>query len=168
MSVRMLAWLRHPWVETRVGLALGLLFVIAAWPKVVDPPGFAKALHAYHLLPGWAVFPVALALPWLEMLCGLALLAGLWKRAASTWIALMLLGFIGALSINLVRGRPVDCGCFSVGGSVRTDAERLREMKWTILRDLGMLAMALHGVSMGRPRAGSASGRPAGAPSETC
>lgn len=141
-----LRWLWHPWFEVRVPLALGLLFVVAAWPKLQDPPAFAKAVWAYHLLPAWGVHPVALILPWLEMLCGVALLAGVWRRAAAAWIGLLLVAFIGALGWNLLQGRPVDCGCFSVAVSVRSDAERLADMKWTILRDLGMLALALHVV----------------------
>jgi len=144
MSQRYVRWLFHPWLTLRMPLALGLLFVMAAWPKVADPPAFAKAVYAYHLLPGWAVHGVALILPWMEMLCGLTLLAGLWKRAASLWISVILLVFIGALGINLAKGRPVDCGCFTVQQVTRSDAERLREMKWDILRDLGMLAIALH------------------------
>jgi len=135
--------LRHPWVLRGARILLGGLFLLAAWPKLVDPPGFAKALWAYNLFPAWSLRPLALILPWLEAICGLLLVLGFWTRAAAAWVALLLLGFILALSINLARRHPVDCGCFSVGARVSSTEERLRDMRLSILRDLGMLILAL-------------------------
>jgi uncharacterized membrane protein YphA (DoxX/SURF4 family) len=135
-------WFLHPWLDVRAPFALGLVFVIAALAKIADPPGFAKSIWFYRLLPAWSLHPAALLLPWLELLCGLALCLGIWKRAAAAWIAALLLVFIAALSINLVRGNPVDCGCFGNDTSSRTVEERLVDMRWTILRDLGLLFLA--------------------------
>jgi uncharacterized membrane protein YphA (DoxX/SURF4 family) len=140
MTLRRL--LLHPWLRILCQIALGGLFIAAALPKLQDPPGFAKALWAYRLFPGWSIHPLALVLPWFELLCGLALGIGAWKRAAAASLATLLLGFILALSVNLARRHPVDCGCFSTQASTRSDAERLAEMRWTILRDLGMLLLA--------------------------
>lgn len=134
--------LLHPRLRLLCQVVLGGLFIVAAWPKLMDPPGFAKALWYYRLFPDWSIHPLALVLPWFEFLCGLALVFGLWRRAAAAAVAAMLCCFILALSINLARRHPVDCGCFSTQSSNRTDDERLREMKWTILRDLGMLLLA--------------------------
>ncbi len=135
-------WLHHPWLTVRCQIALGALFVAAALPKLLDPPGFAKSIWAYGLFPGWSIHPLALALPWLEVLAGLALCLGVKVRAAALWIGTLLLAFICALSINLARRHPVDCGCFRTAGSVKTQDEKLRDMRWTILRDLGMLLLA--------------------------
>jgi len=134
--------LLHPWLRILCQLALGGLFIAAALPKVADPPGFAKALWAYRLFPGWSIHPLALVLPWFELLCGGVLVLGLWRRAAAASLAALLLGFILALSINLARRHPVDCGCFSTQASTRSDAERLADMRWDLLRDLGMLLLA--------------------------
>jgi putative oxidoreductase len=134
----------HPWLTVRTQIALGLVFILAALPKIADPPGFAKAIWLYQLAPAWSLPAVALGLPWLELLCGLALCLGLWTRAAAGWIAALLLGFIVALSINLARHHPVDCGCFGGETTVRTEAERLDDMRWVILRDLGLLLLAAH------------------------
>jgi len=135
-------YLLHPWLILRAQNLLGALFVVAAWSKVVDPPGFAKALWAYDLFPAWSLLPLALMVPWLEFLCGTLLALGIWVRATTSWIVLLLLGFILALSINLVRHHPVDCGCFSTAAVAHTPAERMRDMRLDILRDLGMLALA--------------------------
>ncbi|MBK8794401.1 MAG: DoxX family membrane protein [Holophaga sp.] len=135
-------WLGSPWLTVRCQIALGAIFVIAALPKLMDPPGFAKAIHAYKLFPAWGIHPAALFLPWLELIVGVLLLLGLWVRTATLWIVALLVAFIVALSINLARHHPVDCGCFSTQEKVKTDSERLNDMRWTILRDLGMLLLA--------------------------
>jgi uncharacterized membrane protein YphA (DoxX/SURF4 family) len=111
-------------------------------PKVADPPAFAKAMVGYALFPGWSIPLLALALPWLELLCGLALCLGLWARAAASWLAALLLAFGVALGINLARHHPVDCGCFSTQETAASESERLDGMRWAILRDLGLLLLA--------------------------
>lgn len=134
----------HPWLVVRVQFLLGAVFLMAAWPKLLDPPGFAKAVAHYDLLPAALVPAVALALPWLEALAGLALVLGVWIRAAALWAGLMLLAFMGALGFNLARGHAVDCGCFQVAATERTEAERLADMRGLLLRDAGLLLLALH------------------------
>lgn len=135
-------WFLHPWLTVRAQIALGLAFVVAALAKIADPPGFAKSIWMYQLAPAWSIHPAALVLPWLELLCGLALCLGVWTRAAAGWITALLLTFTLAVSINLARHHPVDCGCFGSGTSARSEQERLTDMKWAILRDLGLLLLA--------------------------
>lgn len=138
----MMRRLLHPWITVRAQIALGAVFIVAALPKIADPPGFAKAIWNYQLFPAWSVHPTALVLPWLELLCGLALCLGLWTRAAAAWLGALLLAFLVALSINLARRHPVDCGCFSTQATARSVDERVADMRWAILRDLGLLLLA--------------------------
>jgi len=138
----MTRWLRHPWVTAGARIGLGLVFLAAALPKIGDPPGFAKATWAYQLIPAAALNPMALALPWLELACGLALVLGVWIRAAAAWVTMLLVIFLLALSINLARRHPIDCGCF--GGAIhRTEAERLADMRGSMIRDVGLLLLAV-------------------------
>ena len=122
-------------------IALGIIFIIAALPKIVDPPSFAHMIYNYKIMPWSLVSPMALVMPWLELLCGLALVLGIWKETARTIIGAMLLVFILALSNNLARGNAIDCGCFDVSAAGKTTEERLADMKLVILRDVGMLLM---------------------------
>jgi len=137
----MIRRLLHPWLTVRAAFLLGAVFVVAALPKIADPPAFAKAIHAYRLFPAALVHPAALALPWLELLTGAALCLGWRLRAAALWTGTLLLAFVAALSINLARHHPVDCGCFDPHATTRSEAERLGDMRWTILRDLGLLLL---------------------------
>lgn len=134
--------LLHPRTTRLCHILLGLVFIAAALPKLSDPPAFAKAIWAYELFPAWSLNPLALALPWLELVCGMALCLGFWPRAAALWVAGLLLAFMVALSINLARRHPVDCGCFGATAH-HTEAERLVDMRWVLLRDAGLLLLAV-------------------------
>ncbi|HTD52109.1 MAG TPA: MauE/DoxX family redox-associated membrane protein [Thermoanaerobaculia bacterium] len=125
----------------RVQLALGAIFVAAAIPKILDPPAFAHMIYNYKLAPGWAINALAITLPWVELLAGLALILGVWKREAAVLIGLLLLLFIASVGINLARGHAIDCGCFDVREAGKTEAQRLSDMRWVIARDVGMLLM---------------------------
>ena len=122
-------------------IALGLFFVIAALPKIADPPSFAHMIYNYRIVPSALLTFMALVMPWIELLSGLALVLGIWRGTSRTIIGALLVTFIIAISINLARGNAIDCGCFDVTAAGRTRAERLADMKFVILRDAGMLLM---------------------------
>ena len=134
--------LTHPWLTIRVQIALGAIFVIAALPKIADPPSFAHMIYNYRLVPSSLINISALVMPWVELLAGLALILGVWKAAARTVITIMLAVFIIAISINLTRHNAIDCGCFNVADRGKTHEQRIFDMKLDVLRDLGMLLMA--------------------------
>jgi uncharacterized membrane protein YphA (DoxX/SURF4 family) len=133
--------LTSPWLTIRVQLALGVIFIAAALPKIVDPPSFAHMIYNYKLVPGPLLNIMALSMPWLELLCGLALVLGIWKEAARSLVALLLVTFIIAIGINLLRSNAIDCGCFDVSAAGKSREERLADMWFVIFRDLGMLVM---------------------------
>ena len=125
----------------RIAAVLGAIFIAAAVPKIIDPPQFAQMIYNYKLTPAVFINVVAIYLPWFELVLGLALITGVAWRGAATVVGALLVFFIVLLSINLLRGHAIDCGCFSVTPVEKTEAEMFAEMRWTILRDVGMLAM---------------------------
>ena len=133
--------LAHPWLTIRVQIFLGLIFVLAALPKIADPPSFAHMIYNYRLVPGGLLNLSALAMPWIELIAGLALIAGIWTRPARWIIIALLVTFIIAISINLARNNAIDCGCFNVADAGKTHEEQIRDMWLVIVRDLGMLVM---------------------------
>ena len=134
--------LAHPWLTIRVQIALGAIFIIAALPKIADPPSFAHMIYNYRLVPSSLINISALVMPWVELLAGLALILGVWKAAARTVVAIMLAVFIVAISINLSRDNAIDCGCFNVADRGKTHEQRIFDMKVDVFRDLGMLLLA--------------------------
>ena len=116
-------------------LVLGGLFVYAGAVKVLDPLGFAQDIRNYRLVGQSLSFVVAVILPWLEILAGLALAAGFWKRASALIISGLLVFFIVLTLATIARGLDVDCGCF---GSLSR-----RSGFGVVLEDLVMLFMGL-------------------------
>lgn len=133
--------LTHPWLTTRVQIALGAIFIVAAWPKITDPPSFAHMIYNYRILPAPLINITALVMPWVELLAGLALILGVWTRGARWIVGVLLVTFMIAISINLFRDNAIDCGCFDVAAVGKTHDERIRDMWIVILRDAGMLLM---------------------------
>jgi len=121
-----------------VRVALGVLFVAASVDKILHPEAFAKIVNNYQILPGELVNIFAIILPWLELLCGLGLVAGVLVRSSAAWIAAMLVMFMIAVSIALGHGINISCGCFSTSAHARQLGYNL------LLQDLGMLILALH------------------------
>ena len=134
-------WLTHPWLTVRVQIALGAIFVVAAWPKIVDPPSFAHMIYNYRILPAGLINLSALVMPWVEIVAGLCLILGVWVRPARWIITLMLVVFMIAISVNLLRGNAIDCGCFNTAQANLTYEERIRDMWMVLIRDAGMLLM---------------------------
>ncbi len=126
----------------RVQIALGAVFVAAALPKIADPPAFAHMIYNYRLVPGGLVNALALLMPWLELLVGILLIVGVWRHEAALVAALALLVFMGAIGWNLARGHAVDCGCFDVRSAGKTPEQLLSDMKWVLVRDVGLLLLA--------------------------
>jgi len=112
-------------------IAVAAVFLGACIAKIRDPEAFALATHRYRLLPGELVNAVALLLPWLELTCGAALLAGprRARAAAAFLLTAMLLVFTGAITLNLVRGIEASCGCFT------TRADAAVSDGWNLLRN---------------------------------
>jgi len=116
-------------------VALGAVFVYAAWTKLRTPwELFAMSIDSYQLLPLKAVELVARTLPWFELAVGLLLIAGYWLRSAAVATALLLAVFFGLMVRAYAKGMEINCGCFGPGEII----------SWkTLLRDGSMLAAAL-------------------------
>ncbi|HWR83466.1 MAG TPA: MauE/DoxX family redox-associated membrane protein [Candidatus Deferrimicrobium sp.] len=98
-----------------VRLAVGVTFIYASAYKIIEPGTFAKSLWYYHLVPGQLINLMALILPWVELVCGLALIVGLLYDGAVILVNMMMAAFILALGTTIVRGIDIDCGCFKAG-----------------------------------------------------
>lgn len=103
-------------------LVIGGMFVYAAFYKVIEPAAFAKSIWFYHLVPGKWINLIAIVLPWLEVVCGIAVIIGFWHRGAALWSNIMLIVFIAALASTIARGISIDCGCFRAAQSATSSA----------------------------------------------
>ena len=93
-----------------VRFALGWLFLAAGALKLKDMTEFRSVLATYRVLPDRVVGAGAWCVVIVEMATGIG---ALWQyQAAYAGAVAVLLGYAGAMTINLARGRRfIDCGC---------------------------------------------------------
>jgi len=95
-----------------IRLLLGGLFLAAGLSKVGSPLNTLATIYSYQIVfPDWLANTVAHSLPWMEILLGLAMLAGFWLPVTTGWIAVMLGAFAVLTAQAWWRGLPIDCGC---------------------------------------------------------
>ena len=145
--------LRHPAVYWAVSIALGALFLYASHDKIGAPRDFARIVYHYRLAGPSASLGflpanlLAVVLPWVELVCGVLLIVGLWRREAAALTAVMLVVFVFAVSWALFHGIDIkNCGCFSVSSEGRAAGIKL------ILGDLALLLAAAYVVALPPPR----------------
>lgn len=92
-------------------LIIGGLFLYAGLSKISQPYKFAAAIQAYQLLPQFFVGLAAVLIPWIEAVCGLALLLGCKSRSALLIFLILLISFIFIVGLTMSRGLEIDCGC---------------------------------------------------------
>ncbi len=113
--------LLHPlmvWV-CRLGVAAVLLY--AGIQKAWMPLEFARLLKEYHILPDHVLNLTAVVLPWVEIICGLCFLSGLWLMGAAVFLTSMNTAFVFAIAYRawLIMSAAntgffdvsFDCGC---------------------------------------------------------
>jgi putative oxidoreductase len=94
-------------------LALGGLFLVAAYHKLRDPLTFAEAIMAYRVgLPDAVTQFSTYAVPWTEVFCGVGLVLGLWTRAAALVFNLLIAVFLVGIVSVIARELNITCGCF--------------------------------------------------------
>jgi uncharacterized membrane protein YphA (DoxX/SURF4 family) len=93
-------------------LVVGGIFVYAGVLKVLDPVQFANDIDNYKSLPWFISVRLALYLPWLEILCGLAVIFRFLYRGGLSILTALILVFIGATIAARMRGLDITCGCF--------------------------------------------------------
>lgn len=114
-------------------LALAVIFLLAAYGKLspltakqwtlgslkvtsaslgLSMTFFAMQLDSYHMLPAWAISPVAHTLPWLELSLGILLVTGVALRYVAVVGTLFLALFWAVIIRSYAMHLAINCGCF--------------------------------------------------------
>ena len=91
---------------------IAAVFIYAGALKVLDPRGFAIDIDNYKILPWPIVVAFAFYLPWLEIFCGLALVARKFYGGGLSILTALVAVFIVAGVFAKARGIDISCGCF--------------------------------------------------------
>jgi len=135
----MRAFLMHPTVRRGAQILCGLIFLAAALPKIADLAAFAGSVHNFHLervIPMAATNLLAMSIPWIELVAGLALVTGVRPRAGAIVYTVLLAVFTAGVVQAMARGLSFDCGCFGKAGAAKIGFQKLAE-------NLGMLALGI-------------------------
>lgn len=124
-----------------IDFLVGALFIFAGLTKLadihplrfLDPMEFARGIDNYKILPWSISVALALYLPWLEIICGLALIFRRLYSGALALLLALLVVFIGATIAAKARGIDISCGCF---GHVSDQLS----FAWHLVLDFAILA----------------------------
>ncbi|MFN2266662.1 MAG: MauE/DoxX family redox-associated membrane protein [Desulfonatronovibrio sp.] len=127
--------LTSPYLALILRFYVGGLFIFASMYKINYGAEFAETIATYQIVPYWSVNMLAITLPWLELICGIMLVAGFRAKSATVMISFMLVIFTMGVLVNLFRDSPISCGCFSSSDDA---------ISWlTVIRDLTWLAFCV-------------------------
>lgn len=133
----LLCWLAGPAVMRVTRITVGLVFVIAALAKIGDVAWFAQQLQNYRIAPAWSENALAIVMPWIELLAGLALVLGVRARAGGAVALALMIVFTLAVAAAWARGLDFRCGCFGKVGASSIGAQKFAEnLGFTLLAAL--------------------------------
>jgi putative oxidoreductase len=141
----LIKWAESIVLKLPLRIALGGAFCYAAWMKLNDVQSFAEAIKGFKVVNvdthEHLIVIGAYTMPWVEMIAGVLLALGLFTRAASATIALLLIAFMAALMhVIFDDSISADCSCF---GDVKLVCGS--SVGWCqVIRDLVMLVPCVY------------------------
>ncbi|MCK4236284.1 MAG: DoxX family membrane protein, partial [Candidatus Krumholzibacteria bacterium] len=116
------SWIFNPYLLCAFRLILAAVFIYAALLKIGKPLLFADEIRMYRILDlGPLLYIVAIALPWIELFCGISLVIGVFIRGSALILLVLSVVFLVAVSIRTAgvmyeESLPFlkvyfDCGC---------------------------------------------------------
>jgi len=124
------AFLLHPTARRAAQIVAGLIFLASALAKIADLPAFAVSIHNFRLepiVPMVATNLLAMTIPWVELVAGLALLCGVRPRAGAIIYTVLLSVFTIGVVAAMARGLSFDCGCFGKASAGPVGLKKLAE-----------------------------------------
>ena len=104
--------LPRQYVAPALAAIIGGLFIYAGVLKAWDPVKFAHDIENFRILP-WALgVRLAFYLPWVEIICGVALFIASMRTGALAILTGLTVIFIVATISAQARGIDLECGCF--------------------------------------------------------
>lgn len=129
----MIAWI---WSYRIVRIALAVLFIYGGVLKLIDPKAFARTISGYGLVPEMFLPVVAIGLPLIETIAGLALLFdSVWGLHIITGLLAM---FVFVLGYGILSDLNVDCGCFGA-----EDLDKQADLRVAFYRDLILIGLVV-------------------------
>lgn len=128
--------LTSPWPYKIVRFALAALFIYGGVVKLFDPKDFAATISTYDLVPELFLPVVAIGLPIIEVIAGIALLFDrIWGHHL---ITILLAVFVFVLGYGVLGNLNVDCGCFGA-----EELDKQAGLRAAFYRDLALIGIVM-------------------------
>lgn len=128
--------LSYPWPYRIVRMALACLFIYGGVTKLLDPKAFAATLSTYDLAPEMFLPVLAVGLPVVETIAGLALV---FDRPWGLHVIMGLLAlFVFVLGYGILADLDVDCGCFGAD-----ELDKRAGLRAAFYRDLILIGVVM-------------------------
>jgi putative oxidoreductase len=101
-----------PAVDFFPRIVIGGLFIYAGGAKLPDLEDFFWSVHHFALTPWDVSMVLAMFLPWLEIIAGLALIVRRFYAGATLIATVLSAIFLFAVASAWWRGLDITCGCF--------------------------------------------------------
>ena len=118
-----------------IRLLMGIIFIYASYSKIIDPISFSQNIHNYGVTPLFLENIIALTLPWVELFIGLGLIFNIRYNACLDISIFLMFLFIILILQAYLRGKSIDCGCFSGDLSPGEWSEKRWDMLKRIFED---------------------------------
>lgn len=116
------------------------------------------SVYSYQIvLPDWLAEGIAVVLPWVEILLGAALLAGVCPVVTLSAAGAVLAGFTALTAQAWWRELPIDCGCFDFG-AIHSSLAVLGTTGGATIRNLVLLALVVLSACIRFSRRGETAG----------
>lgn len=129
------------WALIAARVILGGIFMYAAYTKLHFDGRwhlgdyqffFAMGINSYDIYPLWFTQLAARVVPWIELLLGAMMIAGIFLR----WVSVAITGLLVVFMIMLARAAilhlDINCGCFGIN-SVKPADELLHDSAFMVL-----------------------------------
>ena len=95
-------------------LLLGAVLLMSGIAKLGDPRSFVENIQQYRILPKPLARLFGWLLPYVEIAMAVALLAGVYPRLVGISAATLLVIFMSAIGVAMVRKQNLNCSCFGL------------------------------------------------------
>ena len=115
-------WIFSGYVQLALRVIIAAVFIYAGLHKINNPLMFADQIKMYEVIGASPILYVAAVfLPWLEIVCGITLLTGVFIRGGSLIVSILMAVFLGVVvyrAIGIMNAADIpfseihfDCGC---------------------------------------------------------
>jgi hypothetical protein len=126
----------NPWLYRIVRIALSAVFIYGGVIKLFAPKAFAATISTYHIVPEMFLPVVAIGLPLIETIAGLALIFDrTWGLYLITGLLMM---FVFVLGYGILTDLDVDCGCFGAD-----ELDKRAGLRVAFYRDLLLIGLVV-------------------------